>query len=122
MFQVSSRPAQPTFDMQHHPITLPSVQLPRTLSRPAYAEVSPDVLAAIDPGLAQVPPEFARRSLHGRGDEMLASISALQIPRSVPKSRLPSSFEVALPYTASPPTHILAVFTSPSSKGPASDA
>ncbi|KAI0061084.1 hypothetical protein BV25DRAFT_1805967 [Artomyces pyxidatus] len=108
------------FQHQHTPTALPNLQLPRALARPSFAEVSRDAITAVEPSLAQVPFEYVRKGLHARGDEMMSSVSNAHVPHSLPKSRLPPSFDVA-PAHAAPPTHILAVFSSASSKHPASD-
>ncbi|KAI0045945.1 GMC oxidoreductase [Auriscalpium vulgare] len=125
MFQVASRPAhQPAYDMQyqhpHHPSALPNLQLPRNLQRPSYAEVSREAITSVEPGLAQVPFEYIRKGLHARGEELMASVSAAHVPQSLPKSRLPSAVDLP-PAHAQPPTHILAVFSSPTAKHPGSD-
>ena len=51
----------------------------------------------------------------------MASINAAQVPPQLPRARLPPSFDIA-PTRGTPPTHILAVQSSPSSKHPVSDA
>ncbi|THH06681.1 hypothetical protein EW146_g9539 [Bondarzewia mesenterica] len=118
MFQVASRPVQPSYDMQmQQPNPLPGLSLPRTLARPAFVEVSRENIAAIDPGLVQVPFEYIRNGLHAQGAEMYASVSRLPIPSSVLKSRVPTYVEVPI-VTSSLPTHILAVSTSASSTRP----
>jgi hypothetical protein len=52
----------------------------------------------------------------------MASVTAAVVPPQLPRSRVPSSFDVAPTRGAPPPTHILAVQSSPSSKHPVSDA
>ncbi|KAA1474632.1 hypothetical protein DENSPDRAFT_841252 [Dentipellis sp. KUC8613] len=54
-------------------------------------------------------------------DRMLASLSSLNVPPSIPRSRLPSAMDVHVAHSSSPPSHVLAIFTSPNSKHPASD-
>ena len=51
----------------------------------------------------------------------MASINAAKVPPQLPRSRLPSAFDVAPKHGTPPPTHILAVQSSPSSGRPASD-
>ncbi|KAG6909322.1 hypothetical protein DXG01_001121 [Tephrocybe rancida] len=127
MFQVSA--GHPTsFDKhsyshsQRRPIvpqTGPAVQLPRTLARPHYAEVSRDAIAAVAPELAEVPAEYIRRGLRPRANEMLAGIAALapsHMPSSMPRSRLPPCLSIPIRTTSSSqptyPTHILAITSS----------
>lgn len=149
MFQVASHPT--SFTKHGHgyhqsapaPISSPSVQLPRTLARPPFAEVSRDAIMAAAPELANVPAEYIRRNLRPRANQyvpfhnlsaikhtylrlaphrMLAGISALapsHLPTSLPKSHLPSSLNIPLRATSASqptyPTHILAVSASRSS-------
>ncbi|KAG6832192.1 hypothetical protein H0H87_002302 [Tephrocybe sp. NHM501043] len=133
MFQVAAHPT--SFDKhsynhgsQRRPSAqaAPSVQLPRTLARPPYAEVSREAIVAAAPELADVPAEYIRRGLRPRANEMLAGISALapsHLPSSMPRSRLPPSLSIPLRTTSSSqptyPTHILAVT---SSKNPSDTA
>jgi len=77
MFQVASHPTSfsaPHVVWEHDdlsPVTSPTrsnfssadVQLPRTLQRPSYSEVSRDQIAAVAPELADVPAEYIRRSI-----------------------------------------------------------
>src|SRR5260221_5705701 len=53
---------------------------------------------------------------------MMASVSAAIVPPQLPRNRVPPSFDIALTRGAPPPTHILAVQSSPSSKHPVSDS
>ena len=70
MFQVATRPAPCSFDMQmQQPQSLPGLNLPRTLTRPAPSEASRENISAIGPALAQIPFEYIRRGLHARGAE-----------------------------------------------------
>ncbi|KAF5384075.1 hypothetical protein D9615_003424 [Tricholomella constricta] len=133
MFQVASHPT--AFDKHAYsrrslsspaPPHSPAVQLPRTLARPPFVEVSRDAIIAASPELASVPVEYIRRGLRPRANEMLAGISALapsHMPSSMPRSRLPSSLTIPLRTTSaaqpSYPTHILAVS---SSKNPSDQA
>lgn len=80
MFQV---PAHPTsFNMHGHghqqafapPPQSPSVQLPRTLSRPHFMEVSRDAILAAAPELGDVPAEYIRRGLRSRANEYVNKI------------------------------------------------
>ena len=52
----------------------------------------------------------------------MASVAAAVVPPQLPRSRVPSSFDVAPARGAAPPTHILAVQSSPSSKHPTTDS
>jgi hypothetical protein len=77
MFQVASHPVN--FSGHHavwehddlSPVTSPTrssfssadVQLPRTLQRPSYSEVTRDQIAAVAPELVDVPAEYIRRSM-----------------------------------------------------------
>jgi len=47
---------------------------------------------------------------------MMAALRSCHLPSSLPRSNLPTALEVRMPHTVSPPTHILAVFTSASSR------
>ncbi|EGO01212.1 hypothetical protein SERLA73DRAFT_167340 [Serpula lacrymans var. lacrymans S7.3] len=108
-----------------------NVQLPRTLQRPPYAEVSRDNIAALEPDLAGVPLEYVRRGLRVKANQMLAGISALSpshLPSTLPRSHMshtrsltipirPSSLHPSSPSSPSFPTHILAL--TPASKSQA---
>ncbi|KAF8961868.1 hypothetical protein BDZ97DRAFT_1663695 [Flammula alnicola] len=127
MFQVASHPS--SFAMHGHghhqamSMSSPSVQLPRTLARPPFAEVSREAIMAVAPELANVPAEYIRRGLRPKAHQMLAGISALSsshLPTTMPKSHVPQIMSV--PFRASSssaqptyPTHILAVASSKSS-------
>ena len=81
MFQVASHSS--AFAMHghshghgpHHPsmsmsTTSPTgIQLPRTLSRPAFTDVSRDAIMAVAPELASVPPEYIRRGLRPKAHQ-----------------------------------------------------
>ena len=73
MFQVASHPhAFPLHAHGHHqpmPMSTPSVQLPRTLSRPQFAEVSRESVVAVAPELANVPAEYIRRGLRAKAPQ-----------------------------------------------------
>ena len=61
----------------HHqamPMSPPSVQLPRTLSRPHFAEASRDLITAVAPELANVPPEYIRRGLRAKAPQYVSSV------------------------------------------------
>lgn len=45
----------------------PPVMLPRYLGRPKYKEISKDVLAAVDPNLANVPLDYIQEGLEITG-------------------------------------------------------
>ncbi|KAH9060285.1 hypothetical protein EDB87DRAFT_1562111 [Lactarius vividus] len=110
------------YQHQHPAAPLPNLQLPRTLNRPAFTEVQRDAILAVEPNLGQVPFEYIRKGLHARGEELMASISAAKVPPQLPRTRLPASFDIAPTHGTPPPTHILAVQSSPSSGRPVSDA
>ncbi|KAF7311756.1 Clampless protein 1 [Mycena indigotica] len=127
MFQVAAHPQ--TFPHHHLRHDAPPqhrrpassapapIQLPRTLARPAFADIARDALAGAAPDLAAagVPDEFIRHGLRAKGPAMLAGISALapsHIPQSLPRSRLPPVLSVPLRAAAhgvALPTHALAV-------------
>lgn len=76
MFQVASYPSS-SFSMHgngHHQkqqpgSSSPSIQLPRTLARPPFAEASREAILAAAPELASVPAEYIRRGLRSRANE-----------------------------------------------------
>jgi len=83
MFQVAS-PHHPTsYSMhthRHHQpmgISSPSVQLPRTLARPPFVEVSREAIIAVAPELANVPAEYIRRGLRTKAHQYVHSIFVL---------------------------------------------
>ncbi|KAG6868040.1 hypothetical protein C0993_008018 [Termitomyces sp. T159_Od127] len=128
MFQVASHPT--AFDLHSYahaprrpsvpsPSLVPAVQLPRTLARPPFAEVSRDAIAAAAPELADIPAEYIRTGLRSKANEMLAGISALShMPGSMPRSRLPRSLNIPLKTTSSEPSHPTHVLAVTSSKNP----
>jgi hypothetical protein len=73
MFHVAARPGQQhhyeMYQHQHPAAPLPNLQLPRSLNRPAFAEVQREAIVAVEPNLGQVPFEYIRRGLHSRGEE-----------------------------------------------------
>jgi len=123
MFQV----ATPVHAFSHHghghhlsPMTAPAVQLPRTLSRPHYSEVSRESITAVAPELANVPAEYIRRGLRARAPQMQAGLACLSLPVSIPKCHVPSSLSVPVRGTSvssqpTYPTHLLAIAHSKSS-------
>ena len=141
MFQVASHPtsfaAHPHAHHHARPIPTPTVQLPRTLARPPFLEVSREAIIAVAPELANVPAEYIRRGLRPKTYQyvtpaslnsfrvsltrlrrMLAGIAALSIPTSMSKSQLPPSLSIPIRPTSSQPsypTHVLAVGSSRSS-------
>ncbi|TFK29486.1 hypothetical protein FA15DRAFT_631880 [Coprinopsis marcescibilis] len=127
MFQVASHP--PSFNMHAHghPANMshpsPSVQLPRSLARPPFAEVSRDAIMAAAPELGSVPAEYIRRGLRPKANEMLAGIAGIPrsaLPTSITRSHLPSLIPVAVtPTHPQPtyPTHALAVSSSKTPSG-----
>lgn len=56
-------------------MSAPSVQLPRTLSRPQFSEVSRDLIMAVAPELANVPPEYIRRGLRAKAPQCVIHLS-----------------------------------------------
>ena len=74
MYHVSSRPTHhhDMYQHQHPAAPLPNLQLPRTLNRPAFAEVQREAILAVEPNLGQVPFEYIRKGLHARGDECVS--------------------------------------------------
>ncbi|KAJ7700376.1 hypothetical protein B0H17DRAFT_1157889 [Mycena rosella] len=129
MFQVASHAPFP----HHHQSSArrydapAPVQLPRTLARPQFTDVSRDALAAAAPELASVPAEFIRHGLRAKAPQMQAGIAALapsHLPASLPRAHLPQALTIPLrasAHAASYPTHALAI--TPSAKGPgAADA
>jgi len=145
MFQVASHPTN--FSAHHavweyddlSPVTSPTrssfssanVQLPRTLQRPSYSEVSRDQIAAVAPELVDVPAEYIRRSICAKTPQMLAGISALSkshLPLTIPKSHLRHNTPLTVPIRSSPsqqppsyPSHFLALSTSSKSQTSMSD-
>ena len=72
MFQVASPVHHfPLHGHGHHSMSAiaPSVQLPRTLSRPQFSEVSRESISAVAPELANVPPEYIRRGLRAKASQ-----------------------------------------------------
>ncbi|KAF9078622.1 hypothetical protein BDP27DRAFT_1309890 [Rhodocollybia butyracea] len=68
-----------------------SVQLPRTLARPEFIEVSPAAIAAAAPELVSVPLDYVRRRLRAEVPQMMAGLSSLA-PSHVPVlSQIPSA-------------------------------
>lgn len=123
MFQVASRPIpELTLPMNPHVAAVPpSLQLPRTLQRPNFSEVSRDIIASLEPELADVPIEYIRRHLAGQANSMLSALSLMTYPTSLPRARLASSIDVSVrptsnaPNTSAFPTHMLAISSSRSS-------
>ena len=89
MFQVATHPG-PFSGRSHHavwehddlsPVTSPSrsnfssadVQLPRTLQRPSYSEISRDQIAAVSPELVDVPAEYIRRGLRAKAPQYVSA-------------------------------------------------
>ena len=76
MFQVASHPAPFSTQPHHHhsrPIPTPTVQLPRTLARPSFVEVSREAIMAVAPELANVPAEYIRRGLRPKAHQYVHS-------------------------------------------------
>jgi len=97
----------------------PSVQLPRTLSRPPFSQISKDAILAIDSDLSNVPIHYIRRRLHLNSQLFQASLSAISnshhIPSTLQKYQLPTSISIPIRSTTSSyPTHLLALSSSSS--------
>ena len=71
MLQVASHPSSFSHPRQHpRPAPpIPTVQLPRTLARPSFNEVSREAIMAVAPELANVPPEYIRRGLRPKAHQ-----------------------------------------------------
>ncbi|THU75785.1 hypothetical protein K435DRAFT_771416 [Dendrothele bispora CBS 962.96] len=96
----------------------PTIQLPRSLARPDYTEVSKAALQSIAPELADVPLGYIRWSLRLQQAQMTEGLNALvpsHTPNYLPKTHLPSHLTIPLhhsyPSSVAPayPTHALAV-------------
>ncbi|KAJ7629419.1 hypothetical protein DFH06DRAFT_719742 [Mycena polygramma] len=92
-------------------------QLPRSLVRPSFTEVSRDALLAASPDLGNVSVEFIRKNLLATAPQMLAGTSALSpshLPSALPKTTLPPYITVPLfpsrdHIQPTYPTHALAI-------------
>ncbi|KAJ7736785.1 hypothetical protein DFH07DRAFT_927754 [Mycena maculata] len=92
-------------------------QLPRTLVRPSFTEVSRTALLAASPELGNVSVEFIRKNLLATSPQMISGTSALSqshLPTALPKSSLPPYLTVPFfpPQDCghpSYPTHALAI-------------
>jgi hypothetical protein len=74
MLQVASHPT--SFAAPHHHarhVPTPTVQLPRTLARPPFLEVSREAIMAVSPELANVPAEYIRRGLRPKAYQYVTS-------------------------------------------------
>jgi hypothetical protein len=97
MFQVAARSANYS---AHHavwqhddlsPVTSPTrnnfssadVQLPRTLQRPPYSEVSRDQISAVAPELVDVPAEYIRRTMCVKTAQYVFILFSLSSPRNL---------------------------------------
>ncbi|KAF7439797.1 hypothetical protein PC9H_000133 [Pleurotus ostreatus] len=146
MFQVAAHPT--SFDSHKHghghrsshsssqhyhqqPAVSSSVQLPRTLARPPFADISREALTAASPELANVPSEYIRRRLRDTAPQMMAGIASLapsHLPSTLPRSHLPSSLSIPIrsqsSHSTQPsyPTHILAIAPSKPSSSHSADA
>jgi len=121
MFQVASPHPQHPGHQQHSSVSLPTttIQLPRTLSRPKFTDISRDALAAVSPDLADVPSEYIRRGLCQNPGPLLRGISAFALPPTLPRSQIPSVLEVSLSIPSDEvqyPSHILAISSAKSSR------
>ncbi|KAJ7825827.1 hypothetical protein B0H14DRAFT_3110722 [Mycena olivaceomarginata] len=104
MFQVASHPAAfpPPREARPPRPPPPALQLPRTLARPPFTDISRDALAAAAPELTAVPAEFIRHGLRAKGPHMQAGIAALA------PSHLPTypthALAIGLPVSKSSPS------------------
>ncbi|KAJ3826662.1 hypothetical protein F5878DRAFT_28136 [Lentinula raphanica] len=104
------------------PSSSSTVQLPRTLARPEFVEVSPASISAVAPELVNVPIDYIRRRLWSEAPQMMAGLSSLapsHVPSSLPRSHLPPLLSIPLRapssgITPTYPTHVLAVSSSKS--------
>jgi len=86
MFQVASHPT--SFAMHghgHHQPSLaphPSIQLPRTLARPPFAEVSRDAIVAAAPECTNIPPEYIRRGLRSKAPQYVNHLSIFRVNKN----------------------------------------
>ena len=62
-------PHHPSMSMSMGSTSPSGIQLPRTLSRPAFTDVSRDAIMAVAPELASVPPEYIRRGLRPKAHQ-----------------------------------------------------
>lgn len=75
MFQVASRPTPPHLSANmethgHYPTQAPSnIQLPRSLQRPTFSDVSREFIVQLAPELQDVPLEYIRKHLAGQSNE-----------------------------------------------------
>ncbi|KII91579.1 hypothetical protein PLICRDRAFT_105411 [Plicaturopsis crispa FD-325 SS-3] len=96
-------------------------QLPRTLQRPAFADVPRANIAAVAPDLANVPREFVRRRLCKEAPQMLRSTASLNLPQAIPKAAIASTPSLSIPIrnaSSTYPTHLLAISQSQSRSSP----
>ncbi|KAF7986006.1 hypothetical protein HWV62_41334 [Athelia sp. TMB] len=132
MFQVASHPT--TFSHPASwvhddlsPVTSPArnsfnnsdIQLPRTLTRPTFSEVSRDQIAAVAPELANVPAEYIRQTLAEKTPRMQAGIQSCALPQKMSKGQVSQQgsrpIAVQVRPSSNPPTypsHLLALTTS----------
>jgi len=111
--------------------TSADIQLPRTLQRPSYSEVSRDQIAAVAPELVDVPAEYIRRTMCVKTAQMLAGIAGISkshLPSTIPKSYLRHNTPLTVPIRSSPsqqpqsyPTHFLALSTNSKSQTSSGD-
>ena len=76
MFQVQSQPASHfsmPMERATHSTPAPSLNMPRSLARPAFREVDRTTVATIAPELAEVPIEYIRQHLARQSNEYVAS-------------------------------------------------
>ena len=85
MFQVASRPSVPhlasapemyILPVNYNPPVPHNVQLPRTLARPTFSEVSPSVIASLEPELAGVPIDYIRKNLAGQANQCVFDVGS----------------------------------------------
>jgi len=94
-----------------------SVTLPRHLPRPDFKDIDKNVLAAIDPELAEAPIEYILEGLEATGLDMYKVLLGA-IPESV-SNTLPSELPIIVNDLSSEmPSHVLAVYAQPSANAP----
>lgn len=83
MFHIATHPT--SFAMHGHghhqvsmPMSSPNTQLPRTLSRPSFNEVSREAIMAVAPELTNVPAEYIRRGLRSKTHQYVSRSISLQ--------------------------------------------
>ncbi|KAI0050342.1 hypothetical protein FA95DRAFT_1487496 [Auriscalpium vulgare] len=87
-----------------------TVRLPRHLAHPETKEISKEVLAAVEPGIAEVPLEYIHGVLYEAGPSMLKVLGGVQA--SPAKDKLPKELSIIVnDLSAEMPTHMVAVYS-----------